>query len=167
MKVLGIDVGFATTGWSIIEKDGFSKNGMKLVDYGVILTDSKTPFEERLLQLFNGLCNIIDQHSPDQMAVESIFYFKNQKTVINVSQARGVILLAGKIKNIDTFNYTPLQVKTSVTGYGRAEKKQVQKMIQMIFGLKEVPKPDDAADAVAIAVCHISSYRKSDLKTKT
>lgn len=167
MKVLGIDAGFATTGWSIIEKDGFSKNGMKLVDYGVILTDSKTPFGERLLQLFNDLCSIIDQHNPDHMAVESIFFFKNQKTVINVSQARGVILLAGKIKNKATFDYTPLQVKTSVTGYGRAEKKQVQKMIQMIFGLKEVPKPDDAADAVAIAVCHISSYRSSNLTTKS
>lgn len=166
MKVLGIDAGFATTGWSIVEKDNFSKNGMKLIDFGVILTDSKAPFEERLLQLFNSLCSIIDQYNPDHMAVESIFYFKNQKTVINVSQARGVILLAGKIKNVETFNYTPLQVKTSVTGYGRAEKKQVQKMIQMVFGLKEAPKPDDAADAVAIATCHISSYRKPNLTSK-
>lgn len=159
MRILGIDAGFAITGWSIVEKDLKSVNGYKLIDYGAFETSSKDEYVHRLELLYEGISKIIEEYEPDQAAVEALFYFKNQKTVINVSQARGVILLAARHKSVPTFDYTPLQVKTSVTGYGRAEKKQVQKMVQMIFGLKEIPKPDDAADAVAIAVCHLNSLR--------
>lgn len=159
MIILGVDCGFATTGWSIVEKDVTSRNGFKLIDFGSIQTNSKMDFSDRLGVLYEGITDIITRHKPDEVALESLFYFKNQKTVINVGQARGVILLAAKHKNVKVTNYNPLQVKISVTGYGRAEKKQVQKMIQMIFGLKEIPKPDDAADAIAIAVCHLNSLR--------
>ncbi len=159
MRVLGIDTGFAIAGWSIVDKDPMKKNGINLVEYGAILTESELDITDRLLHIFKSVDQIIKEYKPTDMAIESLFFFKNQKTVMNVSQARGVILLAAKMNNLNIYDYTPLQVKTSVTGYGRAEKKQMQKMVQMIFGLKEIPKPDDAADAIAVAFCHISTSR--------
>jgi crossover junction endodeoxyribonuclease RuvC len=159
MLILGIDVGLATTGWSILKKDPTFKNGMDLVEYGVILTSSKLDLGKRLKMIYERVLELIKQYKPDVMAVESIFYFKNQKTIIDVSQVRGVLLLAAEVSNIPVFNYTPLQVKTAVTGYGRAEKKQVQSMIKVIFSLKEIPEPDDAADAIAVSVCHCNTYR--------
>ncbi len=157
-RVLGIDVGIAITGWSIVEKDKMISNKNELIDYGAILTEPKQGISKRLEILYESLCEVIDNYQPNIMAVESIFYFKNQKTVINVSQARGVILLAGQHKQLPSFDYTPLQVKTAVTGYGRADKKQIQKMVKLIYGLEEVPKPDDVADAIAVATCHLNTY---------
>ncbi len=159
MRVLGIDVGFAITGWSIIDKDPMYKNGMKLVEYGAIITTADDQFEKRLAILHQDLDKIIKDFKPTHIAVESLFFFKNQKTIITVAQARGVILLTAQLNNLEIFNYTPLQVKTSITGYGRAEKAQIQKMVKMVFGLKEAPKPDDVADAIAIGYCHVNTYR--------
>lgn len=155
--ILGIDVGFAICGWSIVEKDSKHKNGMKLIDFGAILTSSKDTISSRLNQVADGLERIIAEYKPDTMSVEDLFYFKNQKTVIAVAQVRGVILLVGERNHLNIYSYTPLQVKVAVTGYGRADKKDVQRMVQMIFCLKEIPKPDDAADAVAVALCHCNN----------
>lgn len=159
MRVIGIDVGFAITGWSIIEKDPMAKNHMKLIDFGAITTEAGQNIEHRLLQVFDALSQVLNLYNPDEMAVESLFFFKNQKTVINVAQVRGIILLAGELKKIPIYSYTPLQVKTAVTGYGRAEKSQVQKMVKLIFSLKVEPKPDDVADAIAVGVCHLNSNK--------
>ncbi len=159
MRVIGIDVGFAITGWSIIDKDPMARNHMKLVDSGALTTEAGQNIEHRLLKIFEGLVQVLNLYNPDVMAVESLFFFKNQKTVINVAQVRGIIVLAGELKKIPIFSYTPLQVKTAVTGYGRADKTQVQKMVKLIFSLNEVPKPDDIADAIAVGVCHLNSVR--------
>ncbi|MCA9386403.1 crossover junction endodeoxyribonuclease RuvC [Candidatus Dojkabacteria bacterium] len=157
-RVMGIDTGIAIVGWSIVEKNPQFANKPKLIDYGAIITDSKLPTNERLAIIYKELTEKIEAFNPHIIAVESLFYFKNQKTVINVSQARGVILLAAEHAGRPTYDYTPLQVKTAVTGYGRADKEQIQKMVKLIYGLKEVPKPDDVADAIAVATCHINSH---------
>ncbi len=156
MKVLGIDVGFAITGWSIVEKE---RGVLSIIDYGVITTSPKESLPARLYEIYDGLKHIIKKYKPDHCAVESLFYFKNQKTVIDVAQVRGIILLAAQEKKLNIFNYTPLQVKIAVTGYGRAEKKQVQEMVKKIFNLLEIPKPDDAADAIAVSFCHLNSIK--------
>ncbi len=157
MRVLGIDVGFAICGWSIVDKD--KSGAIKLVDFGVITTEKELEIPERLDIIYAGFQSIIDKYKPDEVAIEDIFFFKNAKTVINVSQVRGVILLVSFQTKLKIFKYTPLQVKQAVTGYGRAEKKQVQEMVQKIFKLKYIPKPDDAADAVAIAYCHHNNFK--------
>jgi crossover junction endodeoxyribonuclease RuvC len=159
-RILGIDVGFAICGWSIVDKSSQYKNGMNLVDYGAILTSADLDPESRLEIVYDELTKIIKKYNPELMCVEDLFFFKNQKTVIKVGQVRGVILLAGQKNKLKIRNFTPLQVKVAVTGYGRADKSQVQKMVQMIFGLKEIPKPDDAADAIAIAVCYCNTNGK-------
>lgn len=164
MRVLGIDTGFAIVGWSIVEKDPMQKNGLKLVEYGAVVTESTLDMPKRLQEVYNKLDEIIKYYKPDAMAIESLFYFKNQKTVMTVSQARGVILLVAENNHLESFSYTPLQVKTTLTGYGRAEKKQIQKILKMMFSLDEVPKPDDAADAIAIAVCHVHNEFSQKLK---
>lgn len=156
MKVIGIDIGTAITGWAIVEQ-GLNKSMYSVHGYGVIRTESKLPMDIRLVQIYEDLNILIKQFQPDHMAIEELFFFKNQKTIISVAQARGVVILAGKLNNLETFGYTPLQVKQAVTSYGRAEKKQVQQMVTMLLGLKEIPKPDDAADALAVAVCHLNS----------
>lgn len=158
-RILGIDVGTAILGWSVVEKDPQAKNQLKLIDYGAITTEPVTPMPARLDEIYQKLCEVIDYYKPTQTAVESLFFFKNQTTVMTVSQARGVILLSCQQKSLEIFEYTPLQVKQAVTGYGRAEKKQVQQMVKAILSLKEIPKPDDAADAIAIAICHINTVR--------
>lgn len=154
MRILGIDPGTAIVGYSILDYDNKKIN---LVDYGCIYTDKDLEMDERLLIIFNELEEIIKKYSPEHMAIEELFYFKNNKTVISVGQARGVILLAGKKNNLEIKSYTPLQVKIGITGYGRADKKQVQLMVKTILKMKEIPKPDDAADAIAIAITHINS----------
>lgn len=156
MKTLGIDVGTAITGWGVVTREG---NKYITHGYGCIKTDAKTPMYVRLGIIFDELREIIKTYKPDVMAVEDLFYFKNQKTVIKVGQARGVVLLTGYRAGIEVFDYTPLQVKQAVSGYGRAEKKQVQDMIKIILGLSEAPKPDDVADALAVAICHLNSYK--------
>ncbi len=153
--ILGVDTGFATCGWAVLSKDTHA--ALSIIDFGAIITYKEEEMHKRLMALYESIGHLIDEYKPKAMALESLFYFKNQKTVMTVSQARGVILLAAAIKSIPVYSYTPLQVKTAVTGYGRAEKKQIQLMVQKIFRLKEVPKPDDAADAIAIAFCHINN----------
>ena len=151
MIILGIDPGYAIVGYGVIE---YKNNHFSVIDYGAILTDAGTPFNIRLEKIYDGLCNIIERHRPEAMAIEKLFYNNNAKTVIDVSQARGVIMLAAQKNGVPAFEYTPLQVKRSVVGYGRAEKKQVQEMTRRILALEKVPKPDDTADALAMAICH-------------
>jgi crossover junction endodeoxyribonuclease RuvC len=162
-RVLGIDIGIAITGWSIIEKDEMISNKLNLIDFGAVITHKDLAVENRLGIIFKSINEIIKNYNPTEVAVESLFYFKNQKTVINVSQARGVVLLSANLNDLKVFDYTPLQVKTAVTGYGRAEKQQVQKMIKILYALEKPPKPDDVADAIAVGTCHLntSQYYKS------
>ena len=154
MRILGIDPGTAIVGFSILD---FENNKFKVIDFGCIYTDKDMPTEDRLCKIYSELSEIIKKYQPSEMAIEELFYFKNNKTVISVGQARGVIILCGRQNNLKINHYTPLQVKTGITGYGKAEKKQIQLMVQRILGLKEIPKPDDAADALAIAITHINS----------
>ena len=151
MIILGIDPGYAIVGYGVIE---YKNNHFTVIDYGAILTDAGTPFNIRLEKIYDGLCDIITRHKPEAMAIEKLFYNNNAKTVIDVSQARGVIMLAAQKNGVPAYEYTPLQVKQSVVGYGRAEKKQVQEMTRRILALEKVPKPDDTADALAMAICH-------------
>lgn len=150
MIILGVDPGTAIIGFGIIK---IEKNKSELIEYGCIKTDPKFSTAERLNKLDKELAKIIKKYKPDKAAVEDIFFFKNLKTVIKVSQARGVILARIAKMKIPVYEYTPLQVKQAVTSYGRAEKKQVQQMVKLLLNLKEIPKPDDAADALAIAIC--------------
>ena len=154
MRILGIDPGYAIVGYGILDYKG---NRFTPVDYGAILTYVHTPFNERLEKIYDDFTDIANKFSPDAMSIEKLFYHSNAKTVIDVSQARGVLLLAAQKCNIPIFEYTPLQVKQSVVGYGKAEKKQVQEMTRRILGLEKIPKPDDTADALAMAICHAHS----------
>jgi len=160
MKVMGIDPGIATTGVGIIQKEG---NKWRLCQYGAIITKAHTDLPLRLGQLYTDLCAMIRTHSPESMAVEELFFNTNAKTALVVGQARGVILLVAHLHQIPVFSYTPVQVKIGVTGYGRADKLQVQTMVKQLLGLETIPKPDDAADALAIAICHGHSVRLKSL----
>ena len=151
MIVLGIDPGYAIVGVGVVE---YRNSRFSLVSYGAITTDAGVPFNRRLEIIYDELTEIIEKYKPDAMSVEKLFYNSNAKTVIDVSQARGVIMLAAQKTNTPVFEYTPLQVKQSVVGYGRADKKQVQEMTRRILSLDAVPKPDDTADAIAMAICH-------------
>jgi crossover junction endodeoxyribonuclease RuvC len=154
LRVLGIDPGTATTGWSVIEvKD----RTMKPIAHGYISTDKGKSEEERLEEISWDLEKIIKKYNPREAAIEKIFFFKNQKTIIQVAQARGAVLLTLKQKNVKVSSYTPLQVKQALTGYGRADKKQIQQMTKNILHLKSLPSPDDVSDAIAIAICHLNS----------
>jgi crossover junction endodeoxyribonuclease RuvC len=159
VKVLGIDPGTATIGWAIINQN---KGEIIPIDYGCINTSPRKTTSERLKETARDLEKIIKKFKPQEAAVEDIFFFKNLKTAVKVSQARGAILLTLESCGLKIFEYTPLQLKQAITGYGRAEKKQVQIMVKNILKLKAIPKPDDAADALAIAICHINS-RKTKL----
>jgi len=150
MIILGIDPGTATTGYGIID---YKKKKSVCLDYGVIQTSPKLNPGERLKQLNFDLEQIIKKYKPEMAAVESLFFFKNLKTAMPVSQARGVIVFTLAKKNVPMLEFTPQQAKTAVTGYGKATKDQVQKMVKNLLNLDEIPKPDDAADALAIAVC--------------
>jgi len=160
LRVLGIDPGTATTGWAVIEE----KLGcLRAIAYGHINTPKEDSESARLLEITGDLEKIVKKYKPKEAAIEKIFFFKNQKTVIPVSQARGAILLTLEQKNVKVFSYTPLQVKQALTGYGRAEKKQIQIMAKKILALKRLPKPDDVADAIAIAICHLNSRKLTKL----
>jgi crossover junction endodeoxyribonuclease RuvC len=161
MRTLGIDPGTATTGFGVV--DEIDKKAC-LVEYGCIKTSPKTPAADRLLQIGEELQSIIEKYSPDEIAVEQLFFTTNEKTAIKVGEARGVILLTAAKNGLKISEYTPLQVKQALTGYGKADKKQIQYMVQKLLMLPKVPKPDDAADAIAIAICHINSYRIKKLK---
>ncbi|MGN0570129.1 MAG: crossover junction endodeoxyribonuclease RuvC [Candidatus Fimenecus sp.] len=151
MIILGIDPGYAIVGWGIID---YTANRFSVIDYGAVTTEAKTPFNERLEAVYDGIEDIIKRYKPSALAIEKLFYNTNAKTVIDVAQARGVINLAAVKNGVPIFEYTPLQVKQSVVGYGRAEKKQVQEMTRVILKLEKIPKPDDTADALAMAICH-------------
>jgi len=161
MIILGIDPGIATTGWGVVEKVPHGKVGKDFVmrDYGCVLTEAGLALEVRLAMLYKGVQEVLRENKPDAFVVEELFFNNNAKTALVVGQARGVILLAARHFGVPFFEYTPLQVKAALTGYGRAEKSQMQRMIQLILSLKEIPKPDDAADALAIAYCHGVSAR--------
>ncbi len=151
MRILGVDPGYAIVGVGTVDYEG---NRFKVVDYGAITTEAGEDMFDRLKAIYDEMTKLIEYVKPDAMAIEELFFQNNQKTAINVAQARGVLILAAKNHNIPVFEYTPLQVKQAVVGYGRAEKKQVQQMTKAILGLAEIPKPDDTADALALAVCH-------------
>lgn len=151
MRILGIDPGYAIVGFGVLEYDGYK---FKPVEFGAVTTEAKTDFNIRLKTIFDDLTFVVEKFKPDAMAIEKLFFNTNQKTGIDVAQARGVTLLSAVNANVPVFEYTPLQVKQSVVGYGRAEKPQVMEMTRRILGLAEVPKPDDTADALAIAICH-------------
>ena len=154
MRILGIDPGYAIVGYGVLDYDN---NKFKTIEYGAITTPSSMNMFDRLKSIYDDLCHVIEQTRPQYMAIEELFFNSNQKTAINVAQARGVILLAAMNYNLNIFEYTPLQVKQAVVGYGRAEKKQVMDMVKRICALPAPPKPDDAADAVALAICHARS----------
>ena len=151
MTIIGIDPGYAIIGYGIIDHEN---NHFKVIDFGAITTEAHTDFNDRLFQIYTELSILLMRHRPDVMAIEKLYFNTNQKTAIPVAEARGVILLAARQNNIPVYEYTPLQVKQSVVGYGRAEKQQVQEMIKILLNLDKVPKPDDTADALAMAVCH-------------
>jgi crossover junction endodeoxyribonuclease RuvC len=157
MLVIGIDPGTAITGYGLVEDN--DDGSLTVRDFGVILTPSKLSMPERLLELYRKLHAILLLHRPDSGAVEKLFFQRNVRTALSVGQARGVILLALAEVGINTVEYTPLEVKQAVAGYGGADKNQVQQMVRALLGLHEVPQPDDAADALAVAICHLHSDR--------
>lgn len=155
LKIMGIDPGLATLGYAFVEKNN---NSFQLIEYDVIETSSETTDVKRLKEIYKRLQDLIKKNHPDCMAVEELFFNKNVKTAIRVGQARGVILLAGADAGLKVSEYTPLQVKQAVVGYGRASKHQVQHMVKALLNLESIPEPDDAADALAVAICHGHNY---------
>ncbi|MBW4828572.1 MAG: crossover junction endodeoxyribonuclease RuvC [Clostridiaceae bacterium] len=160
MIILGIDPGIAIVGYGVIECKG---NKFKALDYGTITTEANIPFTERIRIIYDDMTTLIDKYNPTDLAIEELFFNKNVKTAIKVGQARGVEILAAVHKGLNIYEYTPLQVKQGVVGYGRAEKRQVQEMVKMLLNLKKIPKPDDAADALALALCHGSSLKFKEM----
>lgn len=154
MKILGIDPGYAIMGYGVIEMIG---NRFRVCQYGSITTDAGTPIEERLSHLYDSLREIIDEEKPDVASIEELFFNNNAKTAIMVGEARGIAVLACAKGGLEIAEYTPMQIKQALVGYGKADKKQVQQMVKTLLNLKEVPKPDDTADALAAAVCHAHS----------
>ncbi len=160
MRVLGIDPGLAITGYGLVDGEG---DRLESVAYGVVRTPAHTPITERLVMLYDELRCIAERYAPQQAAVEEIFFATNARTAISVSQARGVALLALAQARLPIAEYTPLEVKQATTGYGQADKAQMQEMVRLLLGLPDVPRPDDAADALAVAICHHSHSRFAGL----
>lgn len=156
MKIIGIDPGYAITGYGILDYNG---NHFNLIDSGSIQTKAGVPLPIRLEKIYDDMINLIDEHKPDAISIEELFFNRNTTTAIGVAQGRGAVLIAAAKKGIPIYEYTPLQVKQGVVGYGRADKKQVQTMVKTILNLESVPKLDDTTDAIAIAICHAHSYR--------
>ncbi len=161
MVILGFDPGLATLGYGVIQTD--KKGRAEMLDYGIISTPQTVKFPDRLIMLEKGVEQVIDTFKPDEIAIEELFFAKNVKTAINVAHARGVILLTAKKKVSKIFEYTPLQIKQALTGYGRADKNQIQQMVKTFLRLKTIPKPDDAADALAVALTHAQTNNLSGL----
>ena len=153
MRILGIDPGYGTLGWAVINSD------LKILGYGAIRTDPGERIDERLFQIRGQLLDIMETHKPDHAAIEKLFFSRNTTTALDVAKTMGVILLTFREKGVNFSEYAPVQVKRAVTGHGKAAKEQMQVMITKIFGIKEAPKPDDAADAIAIAACCALSKR--------
>lgn len=165
MIVLGFDPGTATSGYGLLRE--YEDGSLELIDYGVILTPADTAMPERLLVLNHRLKEIILLHHPTSGAVEKLFFQRNVKTALSVGQARGIVLFTMAEAGLSISEYSPLEVKQAVTGYGGADKKQVQQMVRTLLGMEEIPQPDDAADALAIAICHIHSSHMSSLLNVT
>ena len=153
MRVLGIDPGYAIVGWGVVEYIG---NRFAPIGYGAVITEKDTPFEQRLVEIYESVFDICKRYQPEALSIEKLYYQHNQTTVIGVAEARGVILLAAAQCGVPIYEYTPMQVKQAITGYGKAVKKQVQEMTRVLLHLPAVPKPDDTADALAMAItfCH-------------
>ena len=154
LTILGVDPGYAILGWGAIE---YGASRYRLLDYGTVQTEKDAPWPERLKSVYEGLAGVIERYRPEVCAVEELFFNSNQKTAIKVGEARGAAVLACANAGCPVFEYTPLQVKQALTGYGRADKHQMQEMVRQILGLEKAPRPDDAADAVAVAICHANS----------
>ena len=151
MIILGIDPGYAIIGYGVLE---YKNNKFRVIDYGAITTDASMDMFDRFKLIYDEMNVIIEQYRPEFLAIEELFFNSNQKTAINVAQARGILLLSALNHNVRIFEYTPLQVKQAVAGYGRADKHQMQEMTKLLLGLQKIPRPDDAADALAIALTH-------------
>ena len=162
MLVIGIDPGTATTGYGLVRE--MADGSLSVLDFGVIQTPAELPMSERLLLLHQQLHHLLFLHRPQSGAVEKLFFQKNVRTALTVGQARGVALLAMAEASLEVSEYTPLEIKQAVAGYGSAEKSQVQQMVQILLQLPTIPHPDDAADALAVAICHIHSYRVKNLR---
>lgn len=164
MLVIGIDPGTAITGYGLVRE---SEDGtLEAVEYGAIKTPANSPMPKRLVLLYETLNEILDQHRPDNSAVEMLFFQRNVKTAITVGQGRGVVLLALAQADVPIAEYTPLEIKQAITGYGGADKRQMQEMVRTLLSLEETPRPDDAADALAVAICHLHSIKMQDLMQK-
>lgn len=160
MIIMGIDPGFAITGYGVVKYDG---NKFSAIDYGAVTTAASMQLSQRLLVLHDGLEELINKYKPDAISIEELFFNKNIKTALTVGHGRGVAVLAAARSGTEIFEYTPLQVKQSVVGYGRAEKAQIQQMVKAILNLPAIPKPDDVADALAVAICHGNSHRMGSI----
>ncbi|MBR1738941.1 MAG: crossover junction endodeoxyribonuclease RuvC [Ruminococcus sp.] len=156
MRILGIDPGYAIVGFGVLDYDGVR---FTPAAYGAITTEAGMPFDKRLLAIHRDMEQILGKYSPDCAAIERLYFTNNQKTAIDVAQARGVIVQSIAARSLPIAEYTPLQVKVSVTGYGKAEKQQIMEMTRQLLGLAAIPRPDDAADALAIAICHGHTIR--------
>ena len=156
MRIIGIDPGLHTAGYAVLEG---RSGAIKAVDYGAIRTSSGLELPARLAIIYNEVSELIDMYNPSEIAVEELFFGRNMTTAFTVGQARGVFLLAAEQKGLAYFQYTPLQVKQAVSGYGRAGKQQVQQMVKMLLALEAVPKPDDVADALAVGICHLQNRK--------
>lgn len=157
MRILGIDPGTGLLGFGVV--DVLAAGKCKLVDAGVVRTPPHQPLDERLVDIYDSLCEVIELTKPSIMVVEKLFFAQNVTTAISVSHARGVAMLAGKRAGLEVVEYTPLQIKQAITGYGRADKKQMQEMVRVLLNLKEAPQPDDCADALAAAISHSMTVR--------
>jgi len=158
--VLGIDPGIAILGYGVIHSEG---NKLRLIQYGAVTTPPEWSMPERLKYIYDQVTNLIVEYKPDAIAVEELFFNKNVKTALTIGHARGVALVAAAKEGMDLYEYTPLQVKQAVVGYGRADKQQVQQMVKVLLNLREIPKPDDAADALAVAICHTHATKMGHL----
>ncbi|MDD6320370.1 MAG: crossover junction endodeoxyribonuclease RuvC [Oscillospiraceae bacterium] len=162
MRVLGIDPGYAIVGWGVVD---YANGRFAPIAYGAVCTEKDTPFEQRLAQIYEDVTDIFRRYQPQALSLEKLFYQHNQTTVIGVAEARGIILLVAAQFNVPVYEYTPMQIKQAVTGYGKAQKKQIQEMTRILLHLPEIPRPDDTADALAMAVahCHCAGNRLSRL----
>jgi len=156
-RIIGIDPGYAIVGWGVVE---YSGSNFKALDYGAVITDAGLPFARRLGIIYKELTDVLGRLKPASMGLEKLYFTKNQTTGIDVAQARGVIMLCAERYGLSIGEYTPLQVKQAVVGYGKAEKNQVMHMTKLLLGLERLPKPDDTADALAVAICHAHTYLK-------
>ncbi len=156
MRVIGIDPGTAITGWGVVEGDG---NQLTMVAYGVVTTPAGTPLPQRLQTIYHELTGIIQEWQPETSAIEELFFSKNAKTALTVGHGRGVAMLALANANLPIVEYKPLEIKQAITGHGGADKQQMQQMVKLLLELDDIPRPDDAADGLAVAICHLHSAR--------